>query len=235
MIDSDLKAYPAELLRKWKTGAEEETRRRLGKTKSRVGIRSNAQAVADLKRDQNLRDDLRRDLLKTSSERVGLPVGSSRTAKFSHSEVIIRRIDDVSYPDIDDSPGIGGWFKLEILDFYYGGLECILGIENALLDSMTRKWSLLSHEQRESSLPSRFSRVMVYLTGKIPWRNILHYDMQGDQNHPQPHLYCAFADSGMPYEDWGFFLAEDAYQWELRSEDKLELEALLRLAESSLV
>ena len=232
LIDSDLGVYSAGLLRQWKAGAEEETRKRIGKPHGRAGGHSSRQAVAALKRDQKMRDDLRRDLLKNTSECMGLPRGSSRTAKFSHTEVIIHRLDDVSYPDIDDSPGISGWFKLEILDFYHGGLECILGIENGLLDSMTRKWSLLSHEQRESSFPSRFSKPKVFLTGKIPWRNILHYDMQGDQYYPQPHLYCMFTDSGMPYEGWGFFLVGDGYEWELQAEDKLELEALLRSAES---
>ncbi len=149
-----------------------------------------------------------------------------------HSEVIIRRVDDMSYPDIDDSPGISGWFKLEVLDFYHGGLECILDIKGALHDSATRKWSLLTYEQNKLSFPHRFSKGNVFQTGRIPWRNILHYDMQGDQFYPQPHLYCAFADSGMPYEGWGYFLAEEGYEWELRSEDKLELETLLMLAES---
>ena len=164
---------------------------------------------------------------------MSLPRGSSRTAKFLHSEVIIRRIDDATYPDVDDSPGISGWFKLEILDFYYGGLECILGIKEALHDSATRKWALLTYEQSKLSFPFRFSKTSVLQTGKIPWRNILHYDMRGDRIYPEPHLYCAFADSGMPYEGWGYFLAVEGYEWELSSDDKLELEALLMLAGSS--
>lgn len=229
LIDSDSGIYTAKLLHQWKAVAEEEARRRIGRTKSRTEDRSNAQAVADLKRDQKLRDDLNRELLKSASERKELPVGSSRTVKFSHSEIIVRRIDDESYPDIDDSPGISGWFKLEILDFYHGGLECILGIESALLDTLTRKWSLLSHKQSKESFPSRYSKAMIFVTGKIPWRNILHYDMQGDQHYCQPHLYCDFANSGTPYEGRGFFLACEGFQWELGSEDRLELESLLRL------
>jgi hypothetical protein len=37
----------------------------------------------------------------------------------------------------------------------------------------------------------------------------------------------------MPYERWGYFLAVQGYEWELSSDDKLELEALLMLAEST--
>jgi hypothetical protein len=233
LIDSDPEAYPAELLRQWKALSEQDARNRLGKTKGRTGARSHEQAVAALKRDQKMRDDLTRDLLRNSSEIIALPRGSSRTAKFLHSEVIIHRIDDVSYPDVDDSPGISGWFKLEVLDFYHGGIECILGIEEALHDSATRKWSLLSYEQSKSSFPSRFTKANVFKTGKIPWRNILHYDMQGDRFYPQPHLYCVYADSGMPYEGRGYFIAKEGYEWELSSDDKLELEPLLHWAESS--
>jgi hypothetical protein len=188
-------------------------------------------AVVALRRNEKLRDDLHRDLLKTPSDRMKLPVGSSRWSKFAHSEVIIRRIDDVSYPNIDDGPGISGWFKLEILDFYHGGLQGILNLQYALLDTLTGKWSLLSDEESAKSFPRRFSKAKVYVTGKIPWRNILHYDMEGDQYFPQPHLYCTFADAGEPYEGRGFFLVSDGYQQELHAEDKLELEALMRLAE----
>lgn len=230
-IDSDVEAYPAGLLQAWKAGAEEEARNRIGKTDSRTRVRSRKQAVEALKRDKNIRDDLYRDLLKTSSDRIRLTQGASRASKFLHSEIVIHRIGDTSYPEPDESPGISGWFKLEILDFYHGGLECILDLKYALLDSRTRTWSLLSYEQSKEPFPPRFSMAKVYLTGKIPWRNILFCDMRGDQHHAEPHLYCEFAESGMPYEGWGFFLATNGYESELRSEDKLELEALTESAE----
>jgi hypothetical protein len=54
--------------------------------------------------------------------------------------------------------------------------------------------------------------------------------MQGDQYYPQPHLYCAFAESGEPYEGRGFFLLGDGREWELQTEDRVEPEALLLLA-----
>lgn len=157
LIDSDLVAYPTHLLFEWKARAEQDAKERLGKTKSR-GI-SLRQAVAALKRDQKMRDDLLRDLLKSSSEQMRLPRIRSRSAKFAHSEIIIHRIDDRSYPNTDQKPGISGWFKLEILDFYHGGLEGILDIQYALSDDVTKRWALLSYEQSKSSFPSRFSMV----------------------------------------------------------------------------
>lgn len=144
LIDSDLAVYSPHLLLEWKARAEQDARARLGKTQCR--IISHKKAVAALKRDQQMRDDLHRDLLKSPAERMKLRRVGNRSSKFAHSEVIIRRIADRSYPNVDESPGISGWFKLEILDFYHGGLDCILDLQYALEDSTTRKWALLSFE-----------------------------------------------------------------------------------------
>jgi hypothetical protein len=71
-------------------------------------------------------------------------------------------------------------------------------------------------------------KVKVFITGKIPWRNILHYDMRGDRHYPQPHLYCQFADAGRPYESYGYFIAGEGYEWELPAGGRTGLEALLK-------
>jgi hypothetical protein len=205
--------------------AEQNSIARLGEMNSRASL--DKHLVTALKRDLKIRDGLRRDLLKTSSELMNLPRFKSRVSKFAHSEVIIHRIDDRSYPDIDEAPGISGWFKLELLDFYHGGLDGVIGLEYALIDSMTRRWALLTYEQSESSFEGRFTKAKVFKTGKIPWRNILHYDMRRDEYYPMPHLYCKYADAGAPYEGFGYFLLGDGREWELRAEEKVELEALL--------
>jgi hypothetical protein len=230
LIDSDVIAYPATKLCVWKANAEEEARIKIGKTNVRTSARSHKQAIADLKRDQKLRDHLHRDLLKSPAERMALPRFSSRSSQFAHSEVIIRRIDDRTYPNMDDSPGISGWFKLEVLDFYHGGLEGIVDMQPALLDTMTRKWALITYEQSKSPFPARFSNGTVFVTGKIPWRNILHYDMRGDEFYPQPHLYCTYVDPDGPWEGRGYFLVRDGRQPELRREDLTELATLLEIA-----
>ena len=232
LIDSDPQAYTVRLLAGWKAVAEEEARIQIGKSDSKSRMRSVKEAVTDLQRDHKMRDDLHRDLLKTPKERMELPRPTRRVSKFAHSEIIVHRVDDKTYPNIDDSPGISGWFKLEILDFYHGGLECILGIECALLDTETRAWSLISYEQSQSSFAGRFTKSNIFITGKIPWRNILYYDMRGDEYYPQPHLYCTFADSGEPYEGRGYSLVGggEKYEWELRPDDRADVEVLLALA-----
>jgi hypothetical protein len=225
LIDSDVAVYRKDLLHQWKTRAEQEAKARLGRTK-RIGS-SQKHSVTSLKRDLKMRDHLHRDLLKSTAQRMELPRVTGRSAKFAHSEVIIRRIDDRTYPNVDDSPGISGWFKLEVLDFYPGGINCILNLKYALVDSATRKWALLTDEQSESSFEPSLTKVKVFITGKIPWRNILHYDMDGDQFYREPHLYCNYADDGKPYEAFGYFIVGPGHEWELQPGEKIGLEALL--------
>jgi hypothetical protein len=231
LVDSDSTAFTKEMLLEWKIRAEQEAEARIGKTKSSSGSHSQKQAVKSLQRDLRMRDDLHRNLLKKTSERMSLPRFTTRSAKFAHSEVIIHRIGDTSYPNMKPSIGISPWFLLEVLDFYHGGLHGILDIKYVLLDSVTRGWAVLTYERSESPFAPRYSKAKVFKTAKIPWRNILECDMEGDEFYPQPHLYCDFADSGTPYEGFGFFLLGNGYERELQPEDQMELPSLLALGE----
>lgn len=231
-VDGDPVAYPAYLLRGWKAQAEHEAKARLGKTKDRT--KSQKDYVSSLKRIQKMRDDLHRDLLKTPQERMNLPRPANRRAKFAHDEIIVHRIDDDTYPDINPArPGISPWFKLELLDFYHGGLHGIVAIEYVLIDSETRNWALLPYPLSDKQYPPRFEKTKVFVTVKIPWRYILHYDMRGDEYYNFPHLYREFANAGEPYEGRGFFLLRDdkAYEFELPSENQIDLQALLSAAD----
>jgi hypothetical protein len=232
LIDSDSSAFTREILLVWKNRAEQRAKARIGKTRGTPDSRSHKQIVEAIQREHKMRDNLHRDLLKSPPERMSLPRFTNRSAKFAHSEVIIHRIDDASYPNREEGVGISGWFLLEVLDFYHGGLHGILNIEYVLLDSVTKSWARLNHEQFESPFAARFSKAKVFKTGNIPWRNILHYDMKGDEFYPQPHIYCAYADAGMPYEGFGFFLLGNGYEQELYPENQTQLPALLALAES---
>jgi hypothetical protein len=70
----------------------------------------------------------------------------------------------------------------------------------------------------------------VFVTGNIPWRNILHYDMRGDEYYREPHLYCEYADAGEPYEMRGYYVIREdgGHEWELPVGERIGLEALLK-------
>jgi hypothetical protein len=164
LIDSDERAYTAQRLLAWKREAEEYAATQLGKTKGKTETRSHRTMLAALKREQKLRDDLHRDFLKPPSERMALPRFSSRVAKFAKGEFIVHRLGDKSYPGHENNEsGISGWFKLEIFDFYHGGIHGILDLQYVLLDSQTRKWAVLTYDESKSSFPTRFAEGKVYI------------------------------------------------------------------------
>jgi len=63
--------------------------------------------------------------------------------------------------------------------------------------------------------------VNVWYLGRIPYRNIVEIDTIGDGIYPEPHLYCRFADAGMPYEEFRYVWSEDIFV-ELKPELKRE-------------
>ncbi len=135
LIDSDEQRYTMGLLLQWKTLAEQEAHRRIGKTKS---IKQPSSAERELKRDLKLRDQIRKDFLKPwqdvqrERQSAGGPVFIHPYEKFRYSKVVIHRIGDDVYPEIDDRPGIGisSWFRVELYDFYYASKTAIPGTES---------------------------------------------------------------------------------------------------------
>ena len=182
----------------------------------------------ELKRGNELRDKMRKTMLKARDEIMKRPPNQSRMWKFSEREFVVHRLGDTSYPDAADSPVISNWFKLETFDFYNSGIEGILGIEYAMTSAGTRNWALLPDRQ-ERDLAAGFRVQKVFTTGKIPWRNIRHFDPQGDDYYACPHLYCVYADNGMPYEGFGCYpISEDhTYELELPMMNRVELDVLL--------
>jgi hypothetical protein len=104
-----------------------------------------------------------------------------------------------------------------------------------LVTEFTKSWSLLPEARKNETFPDGFWPAKVFKTGKIPWRNIRHYDLHGDEYYPFPHLYCLYADGGMPYEGFGYYTISpnDGYHFGLPSEAKVELERLLKVDPST--
>jgi hypothetical protein len=232
MIDNDVVRFSAMVLRDWKFTAELEAKRRVGKTNTQR--RSNVREETELKRVHKLRDDLTKAMLKSNAERLKRPPLQSRLWKFAETEFIVHRLGDTSYPDVDESPGISGWFKLESFDFYHNGIEGILNIEYAVGSKLTREWASLKSRDQAGGLPPHFWMAKVFKTGKIPWRNIRHFDLRGDEYYPCPHLYCAYADHGMPYEGFAYYFinGDESRERELSSKDQVDLAALLSAGQS---
>jgi hypothetical protein len=74
-----------------------------------------------------------------------------------------------------------------------------------------------------------FSVKKIFKTGKIPWRNIRHFDSRGDNFYNCPHLYCLYADDGMPYEGFAYYLttSDNSFEFELSIANRVDLDVLL--------
>ena len=228
LIDSDVVRFSSSVLRGWKLAAEWDAKKRIGKANAGEK-RTHRKAETELKRDHRVRDELQRAMLKSSEERLKKPPGQSRPWKFAKGEFIVHRLGETSYPSTDEDPGISDWFKLEAFDFYHNGIEGILNIEYALVSNETRQWAPLDYDQSQQTFPAGFSVVKVFKTGRIPWRNIRHHDLHGDDYYRCPHFYCLYAKDGMPYEGFGYYIINepDSYEFELPIEYRVDLPALV--------
>ncbi len=169
-------------------------------------VREARQREASITRNLAIKRRLKTELLKIPKEVDWKKVTGHPYEKFAHSEAIIHSIDDNSYPDVDSQkPGIGGWFKLEVWDFYFNGIAFILRVEEGI-QNCEGQWSIIDYGQEFDN--KKYRKIKLYRLGRIPFRNIVEVDSTGDECYPQPHIYCRFADGGQPYEDFQYVYAE---------------------------
>lgn len=220
-IDSDISRYSVQVLHQWKRQAEQKAFEEVGKTMPRASAYVNTlqNAEEEIRRKLELRDTLRRALVKpyTAYE----PPRKHQYEGFHIRKLIIRSLEDRSYPSVDVGPGISGWFRVEPFDFYHNGLEVILGLHEGII-SEAGDWKII--EQNEKFNQEEFRRKNILLIGLIPFSYIRAYDLHGDEFYNEPHLYCAFANNGEPYEDFRYVLAggKDEYDWPLDSKKQIK-------------
>ena len=172
-----------------------------------------------------------------------LPVAERRprqhpTEQFRKSKLVVRSLDDTKYPEADANPpsGISSWLVLQPYDFYHGVLMVILSIR-LVVHAHTGEWAYISHDL---DVPNSASGVgKAWVVGEIPWRNIRTVDEDGDRHYSGPHLYCAYADSGRPYERMVARLMGDRFDYPLdpakQMRDVTSLEDLGPVSESTAV
>lgn len=144
--------------------------------------------------------------------------------------LIIRSIDDERYPAVDANPPMGrmsSWVHLPFHGFYHNGIEVSLrtrGIVYVIIDRSSNPWwqsrwaivdphaegiAWVGDGNGDEGYSYRFydcideTRYIVRKArslGRIPYRNIIDCDEEGDEYYAGPHLYCRFADEGQPYE-----------------------------------
>lgn len=229
LVDNDARRFPVGLLREWKRNAEAKALAIIGRSSGRRRLSESELAARNVRKRLALRNRLRKLLLKPLLERRYVPGQRRRPPdNFRIRTVLIRSVEDTTYPRIDDQPKgpISGWLKHELWDFYDGGLEVIRRLTRGVVDPSGR-WALVN----ENDLPAvdqAFSPAVLYELGRIPRRNIDTVDPNGDEHYRQPHIYCLFVDHGTPYEDTVYRLQGPTYDWPLYPKDQLDREDVLR-------
>lgn len=117
--------------------------------------------------------------------------------RFKDDNIIVHSIDDKNYPEIDERDyGISSWFRVEIYDFYYNGIEVILNLEYAeILNDKTLK--IIPYSEYEDKFDNCIKLLRI---GRIPFSMIVDYDPEGDEYYNETHFYCNYGINGQPYE-----------------------------------
>jgi hypothetical protein len=174
-----------------------------------------------IKRNIEIKRRIQRELIDHSVKYY--EVAETPWARFTSGRVIIHSVDDTTYPRVDtDSPGISNWFRLEFFDLYHNGIEFRLTLIEVLV-AEGGLWAI--RNWRDDHEYPDLRHVNVWYLGRIPYRNIVEIDTIGDGIYPEPHLYCRFADAGMPYEEFRYVWSEDIFV-KLKPELKREAKEL---------
>lgn len=177
--------------------------------------------IATVKRNIRMKEKMWRDFIAKSydpNETLKRPY-----KKFSSSEIIIHSIDDNFYPEPDPNAiGISPWFKVEPYNFYHNGLEVTLSIEKAIF-SEGNEWDIVRYNEKPRK--EKYLEANVFVIGRIPFENIIDYDVSGDEYYNSPHIYCDFKNGGQPYEEIVYSLVsretDDGYKYDKRLDNSL--------------
>lgn len=176
---------------------------------------------------------MKRDFLRPATYETIREHEARPHKQFRFDRMVIHSVEDRTYPAPDANPPKGrlsGWFRVEPYGFYSGGMRVLLSLERGIFDFAGR-WALARHDHEFD--PSRFREGMISVCADIPWRNIRHYDLASDNHYRGPHVYCAFADNGTPYERHSYFFNGPTYDAPLDPSRRMERSEWDPLVESA--
>jgi hypothetical protein len=142
-------------------------------------------------------------------------------SKFILSEVIVRSIDDTTYPDVvkPKREQCYTWFKTYFYDLYNDGIEFWLnaGVGTSVIMDENDFWEpLIDHDDARKKNP-KYRVFLAKEIGRIPYYNIVEIESNGDDYYQEPHLFCKFDSVECPFIEIYFRHdgIEKNYDWEL--------------------
>ena len=145
------------------------------------------------------------------------------TLKFKDSRFILRAIDDETYPYSNEN---SKWSRTFMSDFYDKGILIWLDrwFGNKVVINENNEWCL-KDKYEKSNTKNKVKEVSVRIIGKLPYRNIVHYD-DGDNIYNDYHLYCEYKGiDNSPFEEI-IYMCEDIngdYSFQLDNSKKIEI------------
>lgn len=176
--------------------------------------------ISTIRRNIKLKQRMRKDFIADSFD----PHESFKRPykKFRHSEVIIHSINDNLYPEIDEkATGISPWFRVAMYNFYHNGLEVILSVREGIFDD-NDYWDIIGLKEPKGK--ENYVKRNLFIIGRIPFENIIDYDLSGDEYYNYPHIYCDFKNNGEPYEEIVYSIdskdTDEDYTYDYRLDNK---------------
>lgn len=169
-------------------------------------MKNRNERIETVRRKVQLKHKMENDFRAQVDLRAKREIGD--TIRFNN--FIIRSIDDTKYPDNDlNNLGISPWFKVEPHSFYHNGISVIIGVTYIGINE-DKTWDTI--ENLEEERKQYYTTCRAFTVGRIPYDNIITYDIDGDEYYNFPHIYCDFANNGSPYE-------EIVYYWIAKEEE----------------
>ena len=155
-----------------------------------------------LKRKLSLKKRLQKDLLFDVSKEHCERLRYEPWIKFTYHNVIIRSVDDRSFPGADekDKTKMSSWFKGEFWNFYDNGIELISYGGTAIFDK-DGYWDLLNWRKDKREENEKYKKVNYHTFLRIPYEFIVDYDMEPEAYYGLPTIYVEYAKDDMPYEE----------------------------------
>jgi len=132
----------------------------------------------------------------------------------TRGQAIIRDVERAdSYPDTHEkSKHTSPWFKVELKDLYYRGVEVFIAFPRyVVMDEKTRKWRFVASKEGKNT-------IVAYPVGRIPFDNIKEVDWYGDECYDIPHIYCDFHRRRRdPFEEIVYYgkMPKSSYHFEI--------------------
>lgn len=153
-----------------------------------------------------IKKHLRKELLKDAKQIDMEKVLTNPREQFRFPKVIIRSIDDSSYPN---NLEISGWFKLNLWDFSNNGLEVISNDYDNVVMIKDKDGNFTPIQNNQSFDSPHYEKIKVFKIAQIPFQNIVDIDTNGYVNDSEPQIYCRFINDSLPYDNYRYVRRDD--------------------------